>query len=386
MDDTGIEPVTDINRRILGTDILHFTAKGPLFLAMKFRVVAVALALCVPTFTHSANASYNGVIDYSNTRIVPIFRDVNQDHPSWSGYVYSPRIIFTAGHSELTVKENGERIDLSGLPAFVGLPNSKSSKDLKKVPVVKRFLSTSMRYEGGTMGDFAIYVLGEDIGDFKPAKLGTLEIQKELEAERAFVEITGYGEYRDRCKDGDQLPCSAEQPATSQEPRKLKVQVRQYVDFLGLVGYERPQVKGNLLTWGGGKISPCGGDSGGSVTTTYKGEEMYLSVTPNGMNGYACGAAGYYDGRGGIGYASPIQDHLDILKEAEDFVAAALAKEAIEKEKVKPIPTSSASASPAPVAKPIPAPKKSTITCVKGKLVKKVTGVKPVCPKGYKKK
>jgi uncharacterized membrane protein YqiK len=30
--------------------------------------------------------------------------------------------------------------------------------------------------------------------------------------------------------------------------------------------------------------------------------------------------------------------------------------------------------------------KKTTITCVKGKLVKKVTGVKPVCPKGYKKK
>jgi hypothetical protein len=30
--------------------------------------------------------------------------------------------------------------------------------------------------------------------------------------------------------------------------------------------------------------------------------------------------------------------------------------------------------------------KKTTITCVKGKLIKKVTAVKPVCPKGYKKK
>jgi membrane protein involved in colicin uptake len=30
--------------------------------------------------------------------------------------------------------------------------------------------------------------------------------------------------------------------------------------------------------------------------------------------------------------------------------------------------------------------KKTTITCLKGKLVKRVTGVKPVCPKGYKKK
>jgi hypothetical protein len=32
------------------------------------------------------------------------------------------------------------------------------------------------------------------------------------------------------------------------------------------------------------------------------------------------------------------------------------------------------------------ATKKITITCVKGKLTKKVTAVKPVCPKGYKKK
>jgi hypothetical protein len=31
------------------------------------------------------------------------------------------------------------------------------------------------------------------------------------------------------------------------------------------------------------------------------------------------------------------------------------------------------------------APKK-TITCVKGKLTKKVTAVAPVCPTGYKKK
>ena len=352
---------------------------------MKFRAATVALVVCASTFTQPANASYNGVIDYSNTRIVPIFRDVNQDFPNWSGYAYSSRIIFTAGHSEVTVRENGERIDHSAMPAFVGLPNSKTAKDLKKVPVIKRYLSTSMRFEGGTMGDFAIYVLGEDIGDFKPAKLGTIEIQKELEAERAFVEITGYGEYRDRCKEGDQLPCTAQQPATSQEPRKLKVQIRPYEDFLSLVGYERPQVKGSQLTWGGGKISPCGGDSGGSVTTTYKGEEIYLSVTPNGMNGYACGAAGYYDGKGGIGYASPIYDHLDILKQAEDFVAAALAQEAIEKAKAKSAANPTPTPSSTPITKPIAPLKKSTITCVKGATGKKITGLNPKCPKGYKK-
>lgn len=356
---------------------------------MKIRAAAVAILLCLTTATPEADASYNGTIDYSNSRIVPIFHLVNSPYPNYSGYIYSSRIIFTAGHGEARFSSDGTRLPFTPEPAYVGLPNSKTSSELKRIPVVKRYLSTTIREVGGLMGDFAIYVLGEDIGDFKPAKLGNLEIQKELEAQKAFVEITGYGEYRDRCDEGEKLPCTAKfQPPQSQEPRKLKVQVRPYEDFLSLVGYERPQVKGSLLTWGGGKVSPCGGDSGGSVTTTYKGEEIYLAVTPNGMNGYACGAAGYYDGKGGIGYASPIQDHLDIIKEAEDYVAAALAQEALAKAKAVPTPspTAKASSAPTPVTKPAATPKKKTITCIQGKTTAKITGANPKCPPGYKKK
>jgi hypothetical protein len=39
---------------------------------------------------------------------------------------------------------------------------------------------------------------------------------------------------------------------------------------------------------------------------------------------------------------------------------------------------------PSSVTKPVV--KKITITCVKGKIVKKVTGTAPKCPAGYKKK
>lgn len=41
---------------------------------------------------------------------------------------------------------------------------------------------------------------------------------------------------------------------------------------------------------------------------------------------------------------------------------------------------------PTPTATPKPQAKKTTITCLKGKVVKKVTAVKPVCPAGYRKK
>jgi len=53
-----------------------------------------------------------------------------------------------------------------------------------------------------------------------------------------------------------------------------------------------------------------------------------------------------------------------------------------EKSAAKPTPT--ASATPSPTASKVAA-SKITITCLKGKLKKVVTGIKPVCPTGYKK-
>jgi hypothetical protein len=50
-----------------------------------------------------------------------------------------------------------------------------------------------------------------------------------------------------------------------------------------------------------------------------------------------------------------------------------------------PVATPTQSSAPTPSTKPVTA-KKITITCVKGKTVKKVTAVKPTCPVGYKKK
>lgn len=52
-------------------------------------------------------------------------------------------------------------------------------------------------------------------------------------------------------------------------------------------------------------------------------------------------------------------------------------------QKAEPAP---AKADPAPVAAPKVAAKKTTISCVKGKTVKKVTAVKPACPAGFKKR
>jgi hypothetical protein len=84
-----------------------------------------------------------------------------------------------------------------------------------------------------------------------------------------------------------------------------------------------------------------------------------------GMNFYACGATNTPANEKHpreMGFISPVFKHLDLIKQAEDFLAK---QEADAKGVVL---------------------KKTTITCVKGKLTKKVAAVKPVCPKGYKKK
>ncbi len=52
-----------------------------------------------------------------------------------------------------------------------------------------------------------------------------------------------------------------------------------------------------------------------------------------------------------------------------------------------PVPVVTEAPVPTPTSTPKTAvAKKTTITCIKGKLVKKVTAVKPACPKGYKKR
>lgn len=359
---------------------------------MKLRAAAVALALCASTFTQPANAGYNAEIDLSNPRIVPIYTSSVDAIPnagnqaSYSGFLYSSRIVFSAAHSEYQFDSQGNKIMFGAKYAFVGKPNSTAGDYSGLVKVEKRFIAKGYRYNNAAVDDFAVYVLEKDLIPVPPVKLLTPELELEIRESRTPIKMYGYGEYRDRCDANEKLPCTSKYQKTFQ-PRSLTTILRTLQEVEAIVGYERKQLENHLIMNNGKVGFGCGGDSGGSITSTYKNEFIYLATTPNGMNGYACGASGDYDGKGGINYASPVYKHLDIVKEAEDFVAAALAQEAIDKAKAKPAPTPtpSPSASPTPVARPIAAPKKSTITCVKGAIGKNVTGVNPKCPKGYKK-
>ena len=132
--------------------------------------------------------------------------------------------------------------------------------------------------------------------------------------------------------------------------------------FKWLIGNQRAVLKETIIS----NHKPCSGDSGGPITTIYNGAILYLGQGLNGTNVYACGAGDSKtkeNDADSFGYFSPIYKHLDLLKEAEDFVAKQV--------------TSKKSATSKPA---------TSITCVKGQLTKKISGPNANCPKGYKKK
>ena len=338
----------------------------------------------------SSDASLGSVEDFSNPRIVPMYNDPRSDWVAYSGFLYSPRIVFTVAHSEYFFDNNGNKIDRSPKETFAGMPNSRAALDAPRVKVIKRILSKTYRFNNATLGDFAVFILEKDLADVKPAKLLTPEIQAELLASNAELRMHGYGAFSDSCNAGQTLPCATNIQERSKVPRMLKAKLYELSDIEKFVGYQRPQLRGSLTFFAGGKSGGCSGDSGGSSTVLHQGELLYVTVTGNAMNSYACGATSFFDGVGGIFYSSPVYEHLDIIKEAEEFVAKEKQREFAKAEEERVAAElrakQEAEAKAEVEAKANTSKKKTTITCVKGKEARKVTSVNPRCPKGYKKK
>ena len=311
-----------------------------------------------------ANASLGAQVNLDNPRVVPIF---GQDGASevrlmagWSGFLYSPRIVFSAAHSHYRFDNNGNRI--LNEPAFitVGKPNSSAKSAEGRVKVIKTFVANFTQFGN----DFIVLVLDRDLATVSPAKLMTAEIEAELVNARAEVVFHGYGEYRDRCAPGEKNPCKKDwdnlNQRTSELPRIARLNLAPFSDsyFSWLTPNLRAEVQETFIS----NPQGCPGDSGGPITTAYKGELLYLGMGLDAGNVYACGAGDTKSKENdpdSFGWFSPIYKHLDLLKEAEAFV--------------KQNPSTQVKT-------------KVSITCVKGKLIKKLTVVSPKCPAGYKKK
>jgi hypothetical protein len=239
-----------------------------------------------------ANASLGAQVNLDNPRVVPIF---GQDGASevrlmagWSGFLYSPRIVFSAAHSHYRFDNNGNRI--LNEPAFitVGKPNSSAKSAEGRAKVIKTFVADFTQ-----MGnDFIVLVLDRDLITVSPAKLVTAEIEAELVNARAEVVFHGYGEYRDRCAPGEKNPCKKDwnnlNQRTSELPRIVRMNLAPLSDayFSWLTGNQRTELRETIIS----NPQGCPGDSGGPITTAYNGDLLYLGQGLAGATVYACGA------------------------------------------------------------------------------------------------
>ena len=339
----------------------------------KVALSLLAISALIFSSTLVAQAGLNAPVNLDNPRAVPIF---GQQGPSevnlmagWSGFLYSPRIVFSAAHSHYRFDNNGNRILIEPKFITVGKPNSSTKDAEGRAKVIKTFVGDYKKSSTGwTLNDFIVLVLDRDLASISPAKLMTAEIEAELVKARAGIVFHGYGEYRDRCDPGQKNPCAEDRnnpnKSPSELPRIMRSNLAPKSDFPWLQGQGLIELANETLLT---NLSTCPGDSGSGTTATYKGEVFYVGQgISTGMNFYACGATNTPANEKHpreMGYMSPVFKHLDLIKQAEDFVTQQVA--VIKSSTSKPT---------------------TSINCVKGKLTKKVTGPNAKCPKGFKKK
>ncbi len=343
----------------------------------KVALIFMSVSALIFSAAPSAQAGLNAEVSLDNPRVVPIWGASSvtegvSNRGWWSGYLYSSRIVLTAAHSSYTFDSNKNR--QVNEPAFimVGKPNSNVKNPAGAVRVVKSLVADyKLGKTGFPLNDFIVYVLEKDLIPMAPSKLMTAEIEKELVAAKAELSYYGYGEYRDRCPAGQSGPCQKDwddpNQSGSELPRINKINLAPMTDFTWI----SPDMKSDFqFETFISNHKGCSGDSGGPITVMYQNELTFVGQGLLGARVYACGAGSAKSKQNdeqSFGYFSPVYKHLDLIKQAEELVAQQKASEPKVETK---------SAGKAAVS----------ITCVKGKLTKKVTGANPKCPKGYKKK
>jgi len=328
-----------------------------------------------------------------------------------SGFLYSERIVFTVAHF-LDYMKSVEQWEKDG---FVYEPGIDSTIGKKKYKVKKVLVPPTYRPRIGKdmtrIDDFTILILEEDLPLKNTVKVATnAEIESFLK-NSSKVQMVGYGL---------QNPQQRINPRSEyRSPHRMVsylVDKSQLESFYRLNTWHIPPNQ-TILDFGvpNSQIlgSQCDDDSGAGFFVEVDKTRYYLGTV--GGLGWALqncrgdGSQSFGVGGGMAGF-TPANKFLDLIKTAENIVAedkriefakaeeARLATELKAKQeieakakaeaeaKAKAEAEAKAKAEAEAKAKLEALKKKSTITCVKGKLTKKVNAVNPKCPKGFKKK
>jgi hypothetical protein len=326
-----------------------------------------------------------------------------------SGFLYSERIVITVGH--VIGAEHPGAVpywEIQGViynPGIVTIAGQKQYS-VKKVLIPSTYIKPDYA-NNIIIDDLAIVILNEDIPLAKKAVLATEEQLQRFAKEKSKVELVGYG-----ITHGSQRPDLT--PINNRAPHKLTSTLlspeeviqfyRQYpnVDWNKI---NKPGVYGIVQHRELKQSHICDGDSGSVFFVEDDNVRYVLGTTGLGLVFNNCPPPEKQYQFPSMSWIDPASKLRDLLKTAEGIVAEDKKREFVAAEEVrlaaelkvkqeaeakvatelKAKQDAEAKAKSEAEAK-LALSKKIAITCVKGKLSKKVTAVKPKCPAGYKKK
>ena len=353
-----------------------------------------------------------------------------------SGFLYSERIVLTVGHV-IGAEDSGavpywEREGVIYNPGIVTIAGQKQYK-VKKVLIPSTY--TKPDYANNIINDDnAVIILSEDIPMTKRAVFATEDQMQRFVREKSKVELVGYGITHGSQRPVTRINNRAPHKLTSTliSPEAVLEFYRQYpVDWKKI---NKPGVYGIVKHRELKQSHICDGDSGSVFFVEENNIRYVLGTTGLGLVNNNCPPPEYEYPFPSMSWIDPNSKLRDLVKTAEkiveedkkrEIVAAeevrlaaelkakqeAEAKAKVEAEakakaeqeakakaeeeanakleaesRAKAEAEAKAKAEAETKAKLEASKKRSTITCVQGKLTKQVSAVNPKCPKGYKKK
>ena len=324
-----------------------------------------------------------------------------------SGFLYSERIVITVGH---VIEWSGgvdywERYGVVYKPGIASIAGQKPYR-VNKVLIPSTYVTPD--YANNLIyDDLAILILNEDIPITKKAVLATENQMKRFVIDKSKVELVGYGM---TSGSGRNRPW---EEIINRSPNKLTstlISPEMVIDF-----YKKyPNVDWNKINKPGvyGIVQHrelkqshiCDGDSGSVFFVEENDVRYVLGTTGLGLVFNNCPPPERMYPHPSMSWIDPKSKLADLLKTAEKIVEDDKKREFAQAEEIrlaaelKAKQEAEAKAEADRLAGELKAKqetearaksqatKKTTISCIKGKLVKKVTAVNPKCPAGYKKK
>jgi hypothetical protein len=253
---------------------------------------------------------------------------------------------------------------------LIGAPNEVFTSNSKTTAVLRSFVAPNWGNFGWSdeinfnpTGEFGIYVLKSPIKLSGKVEVASLEKLNQLTAAKSMVTNVAYGK---------QTPNDSYSGLPSRSAKYAEFPIAPYETVkssidgaLNSFGKKKYNMTFHVLQVPGGP-STCSGDSGSPIYVKENDTFVYLGALSNGLGGAPnCSGKPWADTKMYLGSVDPF-DYLDLVSQAEKFVADNPYVE--------------------PKSKTAGFNNKITITCVKGKTTKKVSGITPKCPVGYKKK